>query len=336
MEIDDRPVIGDKNREAQKPQKRKLRVKLLVFLVCLFLSAAMWAFIELMKDYTTDIVYTITFKNVPEDLLLVNQEDSTIAVGVNAQGFELLVAQFMHKRKIIELDLSDLRIRHDEEGYTAFIPGSGLFEQVGRQLGYAKSITHVRPDTLFFRFSEIYKKRVPVRLDVAYNLKNQYQLYDSVEYSPNSIIVSSIKNVIDTIRSVRTAHFEMNNLDSNRNVTIPIHRSLRGNMLRYSEDSVTLKVKVQKYTEAVFNIPVTVTGNILPIRIFPDQVEVRCLVPLNDYHDIDASSFSATVIASPNMLAANKRLQVLLNRIPYNVKSCKLKPDQVEYIIIAK
>jgi hypothetical protein len=336
MELDDRPVTGEKNREGQKPLKRKLRVKLLVFLVCLFLSTAMWAFIELMKDYNTDIVYTISFKNVPEDLLLINQDDSTISVGVNAQGFELLVAQFMHERKVIELDLSNIRIRHDDGGYTAFIPGSGVLEQVGRQLGYAKSITHVQPDTLFFRFSEIYRKRVPVQLDVAYNLENQYQLYDSVEFNPRSIIVSSIKNVIDTIRTLRTVHFEMDNLDSNRVVTIPIHRSLRGNILRYSDDSVTLKVKVQKYTEAVFTVPVTMTGNILPIRIFPDQVEVRCLVPLNEYHNIDASSFSASVIATPNMLAANKRLQVMLTRIPFNVKSCKIKPDQVEYIIIAK
>jgi hypothetical protein len=336
MVTESRPLNTEKNREEHKPLKRKLRVKLWVFLVCLFLSSAMWAFIELMKDYTTDIEYSISFINVPEDLILVNQDDSTISVGVNAQGFELLVAQFLHDRKTLELDLSDLRIRHENEAYTAFIPSGRLLEQVGRQLNYAKSITHVRPDTLFFRFSEIYRKRVPVKPDVSFSFQSQYQLYDSVQFEPQFITVASFKDVIDTLRFVKTVHAEIDDLDSNRTVSIPIHRSLKGNILRYSEDSVTLSVKVQKYTEAVFNVPVTVTGNILPIRIFPEQVEVRCQVPMNEYRDIDASGFSASVIASPNMLASSKRLQVMLNRIPPHVRNCKVKPDQVEYIIIAK
>jgi hypothetical protein len=107
-------------------------------------------------------------------------------------------------------------------------------------------------------------------------------------------------------------------------------------MIRYSADSVTLHLSVQKYTEAVINIPVTITGNSVPIRIYPEQVEVTSLVPFSEYKDLSAELFSASVNASPFNLANTKRLEVNLTRFPAYVRSVHFKPDQVEYLIISK
>jgi hypothetical protein len=142
--------------------------------------------------------------------------------------------------------------------------------------------------------------------------------------------------VIDTIRFVSTQPVELTQLDSGLEITVPLRKALKRNIIRYSDDSVTIRVQVQKFTEAVFSIPVQVKGNSLPIRIFPDQVEVSCMVPLSQFREVDASGFQASVLASPNMLASNKKLQVILNKVPANIRSVRLKPEQVEYIIIAR
>jgi hypothetical protein len=326
MHTDDHPIEPLPDQKPDKPVSSKLRARIFIFLVCLAISGSMWVFIELMKDYTTDLTFSITFKNVPKDLILETQTDSTLVAGVNAQGFELLVAEFLRKRQSLEIDLSDLRIRQGEDGYTAFIPASQIMQQVAGQLSYSKSITYIKPDTLFFRFSEVYRKRVPVVADISYSFADQYQLYDSARVEPQTVIVSSIKNVIDTIRFVTTQHFDLNNLDSNRVFTAPLRKSLRSNMIRYSPDSVTVNVSVRRYTEAVFNIPVTVTGSILPIRIFPDQVEVTCQVPFSEYREIDASNFTAEVQATPTLLSVNKQLPVILTKFPAKVRSIRLKP----------
>jgi len=336
MVIEDRPEGKIKPKEDQRPEKRKFRVRLLIFLVCLCISASMWVFIELMKDYTTDVEYAMAFRNVPEDLILVNQADSTIHVGVNAQGFELLVAGFMKKKQTIELDLSDIRIRQDASGYSAYMPASRILEQVGMQLKYAKAITYIRPDTLFFRFSEIYRKRVPVVLDLDYSFESQYNLADTIRYSPMFVTVSSIKDVIDTLRFIKTEHLSLHGLDSSRTVSIPLHKSLRSSMIRYSSDTVRTSIRVKKFTEAVFSIPVSVSGNILPIKIFPEQVEVVCMVPMDEYSDLDASGFAATVIATPANLSAYRKLKVMLTRQPQNVRSVRIRPDEVEFIVITK
>lgn len=336
MVIEDRPVETLRQKEDQLPEKRKLRVRLLIFLVCLSISASMWVFIELMKDYTTDVEYSISFTNVPEDLILVNQADSTIHVGVNAQGFELLVAGFLKKKQTIELDLSNIRIRQDQSGYSAYMPASRVLEQVGMQLKFAKAITYIRPDTLFFRFSEIYRKKVPVILDLDYSFESQYNLTDSIRYSPVFVTVSSIKDVIDTLRFIKTEHRVLNGLDSSRTVAIPLHKSIKGGMIRYSEDTIRAILNVKKFTEAVFTITVDVSGNILPIKIFPEQVEISCMVPMDEYSDLDASGFAAAVIATPAILSSSRKLKVLLTRQPQNVRSIRIRPDQVEYIVITK
>ena len=74
----------------------------------------------------------------------------------------------------------------------------------------------------------------------------------------------------------------------------------------------------------------------MPLRLFPDQVEVSCLVPLNDYHLVERSNFAAEVLASPSMLAAGKKLEVRLSRSPSNIRLLHIRPDHVEYIIISK
>lgn len=336
MDQDNRPVEQSREPLRLESGKRKLRVKLFIFLVCLAISGSMWVFIELMKDYTSDVHYSITFTNVPEDLILVNQEDSLITVSVNAQGFELLVAQYIRKRQTLELDLSALKIRSGPEGYTAIMPAASLIEQVGRQLSYSKAIISVKPDTLLFRFSEVYRKVVPVIPDISCTFASQYQLSDSIRVHPSYITVSSFKDVIDTLKFVTTRHMDLNNLDSNRTLMVPLHKALRNNMIRYSRDSVSLSVKVQQYTEAVLTVPVTISGNLLPLRIYPDQVEVTCLVPMAQYKDLDPASFSATVVATPGNLSLSRHLPIVLTKVPSNVRSVKLKPENVEYIIISK
>jgi hypothetical protein len=321
--------------ETPPPVKKSFRKKLAVFIVCLGISTLMWLFIELTKDYTTDLKYLVSFSNVPKDLILENQNDSSITVGITAQGFELLTYQLFRKRQEVVVDLAEIRIRKENEGYSAFIPATKLLQQVGRQISYSKSISYIRPDTLFFRFSDVYRKEVPVKLNLSYSFEQQYQLYDSLEWSPKMVVVSSIKDVIDTIRFVTTVRTVKTGIDSSLNFKIPLSRPLARGMITFSTDSITVRLPVQKFTETTFTIPINIEGNNSQIKIFPDQVEITCLVPMIDYKHIEAASFTASVQADGSTLAQNPKLKISLVNVPASVKVVSVKPEFVEYIIIS-
>ncbi|MEI8046605.1 MAG: hypothetical protein WCI92_04435 [Bacteroidota bacterium] len=309
--------------------------RLIVFLVCLAISILMWLFIELMKDYKDEIKYNITFLNVPKDLILTNTEDSVISIEMNAQGFELLAAKYTKRQPTLTIDLSTLKIRPTEQGYIAFLPSAKVMDQLGSQIRFKTEIINIKPDTLFFRFSEIFRKQVPVKLDLTYTLSDQYDVTDSVSFRPQYVTVSSIKNIIDTLSFVRTQKLRLNQLDSSVFTKVALFKGPQASLLKYSTDSVTVLMKVEQVTEAGYTVPVSISGNGEMVKIFPDKVEIVCRVPLSAYPHIEASDFATQVEFLPSLIK-EKKLHVNLITVPDKVRVLKIIPSEVEYIIISK
>lgn len=333
-------AIVSQNESVTKPDKagrkeHRSHPRLIVFLVCLAISILMWLFIELMKDYTDEIRYKVNFINAPKDLILTNSGDNEIKVAMNAQGFELLAAKYSRSPKILTVDLSTLKIRQSSEGYTAYLPSAGIIEQLGSQIRFKTEIKSIKPDTLFFRFSDIYRKQVPVRLDLNYTLGNQFDVTDSAGFSPKFVTVSSIKSIIDTLSFIKTQPISLSQLDSSVNIKVRLYKGPQASLLKYSTDSVTMYLTVEKITEAGYTVPVTILGNTENIKIFPDKAQIVCRVPLKVYPHVDASDFSAQVIYQPTLSKVNK-LKITLGRVPDKVKVLKIIPEEVEYIIISK
>lgn len=334
MAVDSQVESTTKLSETGRKEHRS-HPRLIVFLVCLVISILMWLFTELMKDYTDEIKYNVTFINVPKDLILTNSGESVISIGMNAQGFELLAAKYTRKLRTLTIDLSNLKIRPTEEGYSAYLPSARLMEQVGAQIRFEKEITYIKPDTLFFKFSEIFRKQVPIRLDLKYTLSGQYDITDSILYSPRFVTVSSIKNIIDTVSFVKTQKLSLDQLDSTVSVKVALYKGKQAGLLKFSNDSVTVQIKVEKITEASYTVPVSISGSGENIKIFPDKAEIVCRVPLSVYPHIEASDFSIQVKYLPSLIK-DKKLKVNLLKVPEKVKVLKIIPDEVEYIIISK
>jgi len=333
-------AIDSQVKSITKPTKtgrkeHRSHPRLIVFLVCLVISILMWLFVELMKDYTDEIRYNITFTNAPKDLILTNSGDSVITIGMTAQGFELLAAKYAKTRTTLDIDLSVLKIRPTEDGYSAFLPLAGINKQLGTQIRMQKQITYIKPDTLFFRFSKVFSKQVPILVDMAYTLDGQFDITDSISYSPRYVDVSSIKSIIDTLTFVKTRKLRINQLDSTVNMKVGLFKGIHASIIKYSIDSVTVKLNVEKVTEAGYTVPVSILGNGENIKIFPDKVEVICRVPLSIYPHIGASDFTTQVEFLPSLIN-EKKLKVNLLKVPLNVRVLKTIPAEVEYIIISK
>jgi hypothetical protein len=323
-------------KPAQKGRKEhRSHHRLIVFLVCLCISIMMWLFIELMKNYTDEIKYNITFENAPGNLILINGGDSVISIGMNAQGFELLVAKYAQKRRTLSIDLSSLKIHPSGDGFSAYLPSEKVIEQLGNQIRFEKEITNIKPDTLFFRFSEIFRKQVPVVPDVSYTLHEQYDVTDSLKFNPHYITVSSIKSIIDTLSFVKTQKLVLNDLDSTVNMGVALYKGADQRMIKFSSDSINISISVEKVTESSYTVPVSIKGDDKNLKIFPDRVEIICRVPLSQYSQIEKSDFTTEVEYLPSM-KNEKKLRVKLVKFPEKIKIVKIVPDEVEYIIISK
>lgn len=319
---------------ADRKKNRSYR-RLIVFLVCLIISILMWFFVELMKNYSDEIKYTVKFKNVPKDLILTNSADSIVSIGMNAQGFELLGARFFSHKRILEIDLSNIKIRPSGDGYTAFLSSSKISEQLFAQIKFHKEILYIKPDTLFFRFATTYRKQVAVKPDIEYSVSGQYDLVDSLAFNPQYITVAGPKSIIDTITFVKTKKILLNGLDSSLRMKVMLDKGIRPDLVKYSTDSILVKLQIEEVTEAGYMVPLIVNSSGKNIKVFPDKVEIICRVPLSRFSQVDASDFVLQVDYNPEK-PGREKLPVELLRSPDKVRVMKIVPDEVEYIIISK
>jgi len=255
-------------------KRNRSHPRLIVFLVCLIISVLMWLFIELMKDYTDEIKYTVAFKNVPKDLILTNSGDSILTIGMNAQGFELLSARFLSQKRTLVIDLSSLKVRPSGDGYNAFLSSAKISDQLVAQIRFKKEILYIKPDTLFFRFSTIYRKQVAVEPDFLYSLSGQYDIIDSLTYRPEYITVAGIKTIIDTLSFVKTQKIRLNDLDSSLVMKVALDKGSHPHLVKYSTDSITVKLRIEKVTEASYTLSLTINSAGKNIKVFPEKVEI--------------------------------------------------------------
>jgi hypothetical protein len=320
----------------QNQHKVKFRKKISVFLLCLILSVLMWMFIKLTRDYTADFHFSIDYRNYPKNLVLTESPDSILVVGVNAKGFELISARYLHGSRNLLVDFKDVRIRHNQGGYFARIATGQLMPQIGHQLPASRKIEFVSPDTITLRFTDAARKKVPVLLRLSSSFRKQYQLYDRVQVEPDSVIVTASRTVLDTLNYIETAHIAKNNLDENQQFRLPLIIPLKTGQMRVGPDTVNIFIPVEKYTEATLSVPIIPehVSTKYVLKTFPDKCTITCLVPLRDFRSMDANLFSAVVSFDPAKIPDIKKLKVELVKSPARIKVLKIVPEEVEFIIL--
>ncbi len=312
-------------------KKLPLRNRLGIFFICVLISAVMWFFIQLTKDYTWELNYKIDFTNIPDGLALVHKSDTLMTVSVTAQGFDLLMERFISRHQVLSIDLSDVRFRQGNEKYTAYLTSQRIRDLVSNQLNFQKTIVFIHPDTIYFRFSEISKKRIPVRLNVHYTLAKQFYLYDSILVSPKFINVSSIQSVLDTLQYIESQPVEFKGLDTTRTYAVPLRKTISEKLISYSPDTVSVTIPVQKYVEAKFLLDVRLGNDSTSSHLNPDKVELTCLVPQKELSKIDESQFVVQAIKLSSNSGKSTQMKVNVAKMPPHVYLVSVKPENVEY-----
>lgn len=319
-------------------QKGKLRIKLSIFLLCLLISIFMWLFIKLTRDYTLDFRFAVAYKNFPKHLVLSEVPDSLITIGLNAKGFELLSARYLHGKRNLVVNCKDERMRHNSGGYFIRVAVSRLLPQISKQLPSSRSIAYISPDTLTLRFTEASRKKVPVMLRLSSSFRKQYQLYDRVQLNPDSVYVTAAPAVLDTLRFVETIAVTKSNLDESQRFSLALNIPMGQGQMKITTETVEVFIPVEKYTEAEFTVPINIIASATDkshIKTFPDKCTITCMVPVKDFRSIDAGLFSVSVSFNPALIKARK-LKVELTQSPQKVKILKIVPEEVEFIILKK
>lgn len=132
------------------------------------------------------------------------------------------------------------------------------------------NILSVAPDTLFFTFDDIVRKKVPVIpvLDIRY--ARQFQLSGEISCIPDSVTVSGPGAVIDTFRVVRTRPEKLTDVDQTVEETLLLEEVPN---VRFSHRRVSVRIPVEQFTESSVQVPIHAEG-------VPDSITLKVFLPV--------------------------------------------------------
>jgi len=319
-------------RQLIQRDKDKFNKKLLVFLFFLVVSTIFWFLSMLNKEYTTDLQYPVEYTNFPEDKVLVGELPSSLTLNVSGYGYTLLRYRLSRQLLPIIFDVNSFSLnRISDEEDTFFILTGVARNKISDQLAGIE-INDIRPDTLFFQFTDVVSRKIPVKAELDLGFRQQYMQSGSVLIEPDSVVAAGPEPVIDTLEHARTNMLSLQDVDR----TVEEHVSLSSyDYVSFSEEKVKITVPVEQFTESSIKIPIEAVNvpEELKLKTFPSEVTASFIVPLSDYDRVSQEQFRIYVDYDKLQQENVGRLPVELAAAPEFVRNVRYNPQMVDFIV---
>lgn len=293
-------------------------------------AALLWLIIKLSANYTVTVPLCVNFNNPPSELIITDgAESQTLNVTLSANGFDLLNYYFkrISKRKV-DISLEEVPLHKESEG-TYSVGSYYVKERIANLLKMDSQEVSLNENKLFLNMQKLDSKRVKLSANIDITYDKQYNRHGKIQIEPDSITLYGPENIIKDIDVIYTDKVSLKNVNSSIDIEVPIHFE---NLLNSDTKTANIKIEVEKYTEAVVNVPVK-NNSKLNLRLFPDKVKVKYIVSLTDYSIINENHFNI-IIDSADINSDNNLIPIYLIDYPNNTKITSIEPKQLEYIII--
>ncbi|HEX8514782.1 MAG TPA: CdaR family protein [Bacteroidia bacterium] len=312
-------------------EKILLNKRVATFLCCVFISVLFWLLMTLSKDYTITIAYPVNYINSPKDKVIANNLPAEISMEIRSKGFFLLAYQFREPQTVY-VDLNESHPMGPKNHH--FLRTNLQLNKFTDQFSSRIKIQRIIPDTIFLNFNKKTIKRVPVKANVSLTMDSRYQQSDSILLDPAYVDISGAADIIDKIDHVETVPVSLENVDKKQTLMLTIKADSGKRGFEISSAKVKAVVNVIKFTEATIELPIEAEN--LPegytLKSFPDKVIVKYNVAFDNYEKITPQQFRAVIDYKKAEPGSNK-LKISLDKFPADIRSVKLNPEKVEYIL---
>lgn len=272
---------------------------------------------------------------MPEERMLTEKLPSQIDISISGSGYQLISYWMQPNNAKVLLDGRNIGTRPSGNATIAFLTTYHGIDFFNREHSDVKAL-NIKPDTLFLTFFNRGFKKVPVILRSELNFERQYYLTDSIQLSPDSISISGPIARLDSISQIKTELFKLSNINSSGTYKLKLIQE--DTLLAYEPSSIDVKLSVDQFTEAIFEVPVKIEHLLSSdsLDIFPNSVKLSCLVALKDFSKLKASNFIIAADAFDLRNSRAKSLKLYIRDSPNFVRNIQLQPESVEFIIRKK
>lgn len=319
--VEKKPFLS---RFLPKTRKRNRR-RIIIFSVCLLISLFFWLVNTLSKTYTFVISSSLTYVNIPPDKALKAEMDQKVFLTIEGTGWQFFFSRINILYSPLKVDMRRLK------NNTIYLKEQ--FSDLSSQLNSKVRIINSYPDTLRYTFAEKMIKKVPIELVADIAFEKQFYYRDDIRIIPDSVLISGPEQEIRKIRKWPTRKVILQGLNKDIIQPVDLLKSPSGH-IGLSVSKVDLTIPVEKYTEWNIEKSLRLKGNDrgYNIQLLPRTCKIFYQVGLSRFNDVTPDMFAIKV----DFLQAGDGvpLDVQLERIPSFVRSVRIVPDKVQYIVI--
>ena len=300
----------------------------MVLILSLLLAFSVWMIHNLSLRYNA----TLKAKVIAVCGLDGYEDVSTNSVEVTARcratGYNVL-ASVLRSGKPVKVNFNP-SIMQNYDGDRFYVVGSRLNEYAHLIFGEDVTLDHFITDTLFFRFSAVHNKKVPVVPVSLLTFESQYMSRGELQILPDSVVVEGEPSLLESVHQVYTT--PIRHLDVSENISgLALLEQIRG--IHVETQEIYYSLEVCRYVEVVKEIPVAIEGvpSDRKLMVFPSTVTVlmKCEFPLLDNND---GNLKAYVDYSDFFTSLGGNCLVKLASLPKGVISYEIDPIAVRCV----
>lgn len=303
----------------------------------LLLSIFLWFLIKLSKEgYDAVVEFPVKYENLPSNYTFSEMPPEKIQVSLRSSGFNVLKYQLQPFRSL-KVDVDQME-QGANEGRNSFWVTNNKLGFVESQLGDDVEVRFISPDTVFFNFSKIIEKKIPVELKTEKNYSKLISIYKEPVLVPDSITLTGPETELASIEKVFTEVLSLTAEEESLTVRTPLVLPDKPDV-KFSHNEVGVRILFTKMTQGSFEIPIEILQ--LPekydIKIFPESVTLTYHVAIKDYDKITPLDFR--IYANYEDVAQKEEaryLNLASEAYPAFVKYVNFEPKRVEFILTEK
>lgn len=314
--------------------------KLYVFLFCISLAIFFWLLNALSKNFTTIIVFNVTYTNSPENTIVINELPPKINIKIKGLGFDLLAYKLSLKQPSIVIDLAQINANNKSFNKIENVqmPSTYFLSSLTNQLGDNIEIKEIIPSTLNFVFDEKKEKIVKIIPNATIDFEKQFQLFGKIRVKPAVTKIIGPASVIDTIEAVYLEKRSYERLSKTVSESVEFLSVYTNQKIAFKDNKVVLFIPVEKYTESSVTIRLEALNapDSLLIKAIPNEVELKFMLPLSKMASLASAKFKAVIDCNQIKESLSHKLKVDLVEYPDYIQVQNLTPSKVEYILKKK
>ena len=287
-----------------------------------------WGLTKFSKDYTSEVTAKLHYTEVPKTALLTQENIKEISFDLTATGFQLLY----YKLKQPEVTLP-VSAHYKKEDSILVLPTEIVRPYVVKSMDNNATVANLSFTSISIFLDGIVQKKVPVIALATLDFKEGYQALDSLSVKPDSIVLSGPSHTLDTIASIKTIPFEIENIERSISEKMALQLPTQEKVTAAAAQ-VQVLLEVDEFSQQKFSIPITLLN--VPanekIKLIPNRTEVSFSVSLKDFNLISAANFElvcdyALRDREDNFMVAT------LNKFPQDIRNVEIATKKIDFLL---